>query len=132
LELKKIKSVTVSTFPPSVCHESFPGDTAVKNQFANAGDAADRVCICGLGRSPGKGSGNSLHLSSLKTPRDRGPWQTTVYGVTESGTIEQLNMHMCCEVTEPDAKILVFWFSALASLTAQLVKNLPAMQKTLF
>ena len=35
----------------------FPGGSAVKNPFANAGDTGS---ITGLGRSPGEGNGNPL------------------------------------------------------------------------
>ena len=40
--------------------------------------------ILGLGRSPGDGNGNSRRYSSLENPMDRGAWQSTVYGVTQS------------------------------------------------
>ena len=55
---------------------------------ANAGDTADSSLIPGLRRSPGEGNGNPFQYSCLKYPRDRGDWQTTVYGVTKSSTTE--------------------------------------------
>ena len=47
----------------------FPGDSAVKNLPANAGDVG---LIPGLGRSPGEGNGNALQYSCLGNPMDRG------------------------------------------------------------
>ena len=47
----------------------FPGGSVVKNAPANAGDTGS---IPGLGRSPGKGNGNSLQYSCLGNPVDRG------------------------------------------------------------
>ena len=45
-----------------------------------------------LGRAPGKGNGNPLQYSYLEISTDRGAWQATVYGVTESReTTEQLH-----------------------------------------
>ena len=40
-----------------------------------------------LGRFPGEGNGNTLHYSCLETSMDRGAWQATVHGVTESDTL---------------------------------------------
>ena len=42
----------------------------------------------GLGRSSGGGHGNPLQYSFLENPMDRGAWQGTVHGVTESDTTE--------------------------------------------
>ena len=57
----------------------------VKNLPDNAGDVRLRL-IPGLGRSPGGGHGNPLQYSCLKNPMERGAWQATVHGVTESWT----------------------------------------------
>ena len=46
--------------------------------------AGDLGLIPGSGRSPGEGNGYSLQYSCLEDSRDRGTWQATVYGVTES------------------------------------------------
>ena len=61
----------------------FPGGSAVKNPPANAGDMG---LIPGLGRSPGGGNGNPLQHSCLQDPMNRGTWQATVHGITESWT----------------------------------------------
>ena len=45
-----------------------------------------------LGRSPGKGHGNLLPYPCLENSADRGAWQVTVHGVTESDTTEQLSL----------------------------------------
>ena len=71
----------------------FPGGTAVKNLCANAGRARDVGLIPGLGRSPGVGIGNSLQYFCLENPMDRGAWQATVHGATESDMTEQLSRH---------------------------------------
>ena len=43
----------------------------LKNPPANAGDIRDMGSIPGLGRSPGEGSGNPDHYSSLENPTDK-------------------------------------------------------------
>ena len=53
----------------------------VKNPSANAGILRDMGSICGLGRSPGEGNGNSLQYSCLENLMNRGAWQTTVQGL---------------------------------------------------
>ena len=57
-----------------------------KEPACNGGDMGS---ISGLGRSPGGGYGNPLHYSCLENPMDRGAWQATVHGVSESGMTEQ-------------------------------------------
>ena len=63
--------------------QAFPGGSDGKESACNVGDPAS---IPGLGRSPGEGNGNQLQNSCLGSPMDRGPWQTTVHGVTRSPT----------------------------------------------
>ena len=46
--------------------------------------SGDVHLIPGLGRSPGGGHGTPLQYSCLENPMDRGAWQATVQGVTES------------------------------------------------
>ena len=60
----------------------------VKNLPANAGDIRDVGLIPGSGRSSGVGNDSSLQYSCLENPMDRGVWQATVRGVSESGTTE--------------------------------------------
>ena len=64
----------------------FPGDSVVKNPPANTRDVRDMGSIPGLGRSLGKGNGNSLQCSCLGNPMDREAWRATVHGVTSSWT----------------------------------------------
>ena len=65
----------------------------VKIPPANA-DVADVGSIPGSGRCPRGGHGNPLQYSCLENPMDRGAWQATVHGVTQSWTpLKQLNMH---------------------------------------
>ena len=61
----------------------FPGESAVKNLPANAGDTN---LIPGSRRSPGEeGNGNPFPSSCLENSMDRGGWRATVHGVAESG-----------------------------------------------
>ena len=53
---------------------------------AKAGDLRDAVLIPESGRSAGGGHGKLLQYSCLKNPMDRGAWQATVHGVTQSQT----------------------------------------------
>ena len=55
----------------------------VNNLPANARDAGS---VPGWGRAPGGGNGNLLQYSCLRNPMNRGAWQATVYGVTNSQT----------------------------------------------
>ena len=66
--------------------QGFPGGTRLKNQPAKAGDIRDVGLIPGSGRSPRGGHGNSLQYSWLENLMDRGAWEATVHGVTESQT----------------------------------------------
>ena len=59
----------------------FPGGSGGKESACNARDPSS---IPGSGRSPGEGNGNPLQYSCLENSLDRGAWQTTVHGVTES------------------------------------------------
>ena len=74
----------------------FPGSTSqvIKNPSANAGDVRDAGLIPGSGRSPGEGNGNPLQYSCLENSIDRGAWQATVHGVTESQTQLNMNTHV--------------------------------------
>ena len=59
------------------------GGSVVKTLPVTAGDVGS---IPGLGGSPGKGNGNPLQYSCLENTMDRGAWQATVHGVTNSQT----------------------------------------------
>ena len=62
-----------------------PGGSDGKEAACSAGDLSS---IPGLGRSPGEGNGNPLQYPCLENSMDRGVWQATVHGVTESDTTE--------------------------------------------
>ena len=56
-----------------------------KNLPASARDMKETQ-VRSLGQTPGLGNGNPLQYSCLETPMDRGIWQATVHGVTQSQT----------------------------------------------
>ena len=56
----------------------------VKNQAANAGETRDASLIPALGRSPGGGHGNLLHILAWRISMDRGAWLATVHRVAKS------------------------------------------------
>ena len=60
---------------------NFPGGSDGKASVYSEGVLG---LIPGLGRSPGEGNGNPLQYSCLENPVDRGAWNATVLGVTES------------------------------------------------
>ena len=75
-------------------------------------NVGDLGLIPGSGRSPGEGNGNPLQYYCLKNPMDRGAWWATVHGVAKR------------------RKQLSNFTSLWASLVAQRLKHLPAMQET--
>ena len=60
----------------------------VKNLPADLGAVREVGSIPGSGIFPGEGNGKPLQYSCLKNPLDRGAWQATVQGVTESDMIK--------------------------------------------
>ena len=60
----------------------------VKNLTANAGDVRGVSLIPGLGRSPGRGNGNTLEYSCLENSMDRGAWWAIIHGVTKTDPTE--------------------------------------------
>ena len=59
----------------------FPGGSVGKESACNVGDPGLNL---GVGRSPGKGNGNTLQYSCLEKPMDREAWQATVHGAAKS------------------------------------------------
>ena len=64
---------------------SFPSSSDGKE---SACSARDLCLIPGLGRSSREGNDHPLQYSYLGNSMDRGAWQATVHGVTESDTTE--------------------------------------------
>ena len=62
----------------------------VKNPPVNEGDTGNAGLIPRLGRSPGRRNGDLLQYSFLEKSMDRGAWQATVHGVTESDLTEHV------------------------------------------
>ena len=71
----------------------FPGGTSGKEPVCQCSRHERLSSIPGSGRSPGGGHGNPLQYSCLENPMDRGAWQATVHGVTQSQT--RLKHHRC-------------------------------------
>ena len=70
--------------PTSAGLLGFPGGSDGKASICDTGDSGS---IPGLGRSPGEGNGSPLQYSCSENPMD-----STVHGVTESDTTEQLQL----------------------------------------
>ena len=60
---------------------NFPSGSDGKESACNA---RDQSSIPGSGRSPGEGKGYPLQYSCLENSMEKGAWQVTVRGVTES------------------------------------------------
>ena len=108
----------------------------------SAWNAGDTNSIPGSGRSPGGGNGNPLRrILAMENPMDRGTWRATVHGDPKSQTqLSDWTYTHCCYYSSVRQMGRAFWpqcrnaaakLSAWASQVAQLVKNPPAMQKTL-
>ena len=69
--------------------QGFPGSS---DHIESACNAGDQVQCLEVGRYPGEGNGNPLQFSCLENPKDRGAWQASVHGVTESDMTEQLTL----------------------------------------
>ena len=67
----------------------FPDGSDGKESACNAEDPDS---IPGSERYPGEGNGNPFQYSCLEDSMNRGAWQATVHGVTESDTTEQLTL----------------------------------------
>ena len=65
------------------------GDSNCKESAYNVGDPG---FIPGLGRSPEEQNGYPLQYSCLENFMNRGTWWTTVHGVAELDTTEQLTL----------------------------------------
>ena len=68
----------------------FPDGSVVKNPPAMQETWVDSGSIPESGRSPGEGNGYSLQCSCLENSMARGASQSTVHGIPEWDTTEQL------------------------------------------
>ena len=93
-----------------------------KNPLAMQG-TKEMCLVPESGRSSGGGNGNLLQHSCFENSMDRGAWRVTVHGVAKSDTTEQLSTHTYTD------KIWNYLICLWASLVAQKVKNLPAVQE---
>ena len=62
----------------------------VKNTPAIARNLRGAGWILGLGRSRGEGNNSPLQYSCLDNPMNKGAWQATVRGITESDMTEMI------------------------------------------
>ena len=93
-------------------YQGFPPSSVGKESACSAGDPGS---IPRLGRSTGEENRHPLQYSCLENPRNGGAWLAAFYGVAQSRTrLKQLSSSS----------------SSSASLVAQSVKNLPAVQET--
>ena len=111
LDPKKIKSVTVCTFLPSICHEvvmpGLPGWLSGQEFTCDAEDAGDAMgLIPGLGRSPRGGHGNPLQCSCLENPHGQrslagdSPWDRKESDKTERlSTAQHSTFSLCVHMT---------------------------------
>ena len=81
----------------------FPGGSDSKESACNVGDLGS---VPRLGRSPGGGHDNPLHILAWRIPRDRGSWQATVHRVTKSQHNSVTHTH-----THTPGKGKEIWFS---------------------
>ena len=58
-----------------------------------------RVRSLGWEDSPGEGNDNLLQYSCLENPMDRGTWQATLPGVSESNTTDTAHASLCNAVS---------------------------------
>ena len=87
----------MSTIPSSakLGFLDFPDGSEGEESTSNGGDVGS---IPGLGRYPGEGKGNTFQYSCLGNPMDKGSWQATVHGVTESDMTEHACMHNILDI----------------------------------
>ena len=78
-----VQGICLHLFRPVTCN-LFHGLPCSSDGKESACNAEDLGLIPGLGRSSGEGNDNPLQYSCLENPTDRGLWQATVCGVTES------------------------------------------------
>ena len=83
-----VKNAAFWLHPHRPCYSGFRDksrDLHISVSKSSACNAGDLSSIPGSGRSPGEGNGNPLQYSCLENLMDRGPWRTTVSGVTRVG-----------------------------------------------
>ena len=73
---------------PAPVFLGFSGGSDGKESTYNVGDLGS---ISGLGRSLEEGMATHSSILAWRLPIDRGAWQATDHGVTESDTIERLS-----------------------------------------
>ena len=100
LELKKIKSVSISNVSPSICHKvmlgicfinhghrkGFPGGSDGKESACIVGDLGSICSIPWIGRSPEEGMAPHYTFLAWKIPMDKEAWQATVHDILNHGT----------------------------------------------
>ena len=108
LELKIIKSITVSIVSPSTCHEvmGFPGGTSSKEPACQSRrEVRDTGSILGSGRS----SGSRVWWSTpVFLPGESHGQRSLAWGYKELDMTEWLSLSLSLSMG-PDAMIFIFW-----------------------
>ena len=105
------------------CHMGFPGGSVIKNPPTNAGDVGS---IPGLGRSPGKGNGNTLQHPCLKKSHGyrslagKSPWHRRELSRTQQQNNNNMLPHtiyiflcllfLLCTFRQPSHTLGTHWF----------------------
>ena len=85
----------------------------VKNLPANIGDVRDTGLIPRSGRPPGEGNGNRLQYTCLGNHVERGAWQASVHGVTDSDMTKGLSTHMHSALQKEKNAMQETWVQSL-------------------
>ena len=83
---RSLSSIGNRHLQKSDTNKSLPWWFSGKEATCNVGATRDVGLIPGTGRSPGGGHDNPVQYSCLENPMDKGAWQATVHGVTQSQT----------------------------------------------
>ena len=81
-----LNHLTICSIHYIYIYTGFPSGSVVKNPPTNAGNKGDEGSISSLGRSPGRGNGNSLQYPCQDSSMDRRACWARVHRITKSQT----------------------------------------------